>query len=173
MNPEGSGPNVPGPERFLVLSRTGVTVVTDWCPLSDLVSWVIPPLRPSLCKRPAWSLLTMAKAVDKLQCSECMEFLALVRGAPLTRIACANCQQAKQDPPGKARSGHGPQLRSALKALGCGEVVVMPNAGLAVSEAFTCPDCGMAFPTKGALGSHRQMHETSWDKAIEKKERSV
>ena len=112
MNPEGSGPNVPGPERFRVLSRTGVTVVTDWCPLSDLVSWVIPPLRPSLCKRPAWSLLTMAKAVDKLQCSECREFLALVRGAPLTRIACAHCQQAKQDPPGKARSGHGPQSRS-------------------------------------------------------------
>ena len=110
MNREGSGPNVPGPGPDPVWSRTGVTAVTDGCTLSGLVSWVIPPLRPSLCKRPAWSLLTMAKAVHKLQCSEGMEFLALVRGAPLTRIACANCQQAKQDPPGKARSGHGPQL---------------------------------------------------------------
>ncbi len=73
----------------------------------------------------------MAKLVDKMRCPECMEFLALVRGAPLSRIACANCQQAKVDVPGRTRPGHGPQLRSALQALERGEVVAMPDPALA------------------------------------------
>ena len=108
----------------------------------------------------------MAKAVDKLQCSECMEFLALVKGAPLSRIACANCQQAKQDLPGKARSDHGSQLRSALQALTRGEVVVMPDGIPGVSAKSLCPECGKTFATKSALGSHRQVHAT-WDEAME------
>jgi hypothetical protein len=98
-----------------------------------------------------------------------MEFLALVRGAPLTRIACANCQQAKQDLPGKARPGHGSQLKSALRALDRDEVVVMPVD----SAKFTCPECGKACATKAALGSHGQVHATAWDEAIVEKKRRV
>jgi LSD1 subclass zinc finger protein len=105
-------------------------------------------------------------------CAECMEFLALLRGAPLTRIACANCQQAKQDQPGKARSGQGSQLRAALRALNRGDVVAMPDPVLAVSTEFTCADCGKTFETKAALGFHGQVHPTQreWDQPIEEKQ---
>ncbi len=93
----------------------------------------------------------MAKVLKNDQCPDCMEFLALVKGAPLSRIACANCQQAKQDLPGKARSGHGSQLRAALRALSREEVVVMPDTSLAVSPGFTCPECGKTCATKEAF----------------------
>lgn len=101
----------------------------------------------------------MAKVLKNDVCAECMESLALVKGGPLTRIACANCQQAKQDLPGKARSGHGSQLRAALRALHRVAVVVMPDTAAACA-GFTCPECGKTCATKGALGSHRRAHST-------------
>jgi hypothetical protein len=46
----------------------------------------------------------MVKVIKSDPCVQCMEFLMLVKGQILARIACANCQQAKQDLLGKARS---------------------------------------------------------------------
>jgi hypothetical protein len=59
----------------------------------------------------------MIKVVEEKLCSDCMELLSLVLGDPLTRIACANCQQAKRDLPGKTMTKDGAQLRVALESL--------------------------------------------------------
>jgi hypothetical protein len=56
----------------------------------------------------------MAKVIKNDPCPQCIEFLTLVKGQPLTRIACANCRQAKQDLLDKARSSHRFRLRAAL-----------------------------------------------------------
>ena len=82
----------------------------------------------------------MAKVINRLQCPECMDFLAGVKGAPLTRIACANCQQAKQDSKGRARSNHGPELKSTLWALKRGEVIVMSEVVVENSVRLFCPE---------------------------------
>jgi hypothetical protein len=63
----------------------------------------------------------MVKVIKSDPCVQCMEFLMLVKGQILARIACANCQQAKQDLLGKASSSHGFRLRTALGRFAVGK----------------------------------------------------
>jgi len=88
-----------------------------------------------------------------------MEFLAAVKGAPLTRIACANCQQARQEPRGRARSNHGPELKSALWALKRGELIVMPEVVPADPTNPSCPECGKVCATRADVAIHCQAHD--------------
>lgn len=95
-----------------------------------------------------------------------MDFLAGVKGAPLTRIACANCQQAKQDSKGRARSNHGPELKSTLWALKRGEVIVMSEVVVENSVRLFCPEMWEVCTTRAELATHCKGHATEEDRAI-------
>jgi predicted RNA-binding Zn-ribbon protein involved in translation (DUF1610 family) len=110
----------------------------------------------------------MAKVINHLQCQACKDFLAGVKGAPLTRIACANCQQAKQDSKGRARTNHGPELKSALWALERGELIVMSEVVIEDSKRHSCPECGKVCGTRAEFATHREGHARDEDRAIEK-----
>ena len=60
----------------------------------------------------------MVKVVQTISCFECMESIALVKGETLTRIACANCRQAREDTPEQqTRYCNDSPWKSVLRAL--------------------------------------------------------
>lgn len=117
----------------------------------------------------------MAKFVQEISCSRCMDSIVLAKGSPLARIACANCRQAVVDPHGKTKSRNGAQLKCALAALSEAQPKDLPDPNIVVrmGKKFSCPDCGRECSTASALGSHRQTHNVivDWPQKVQGKAR--
>jgi|SRR5882762_9787260 len=137
---------------------TAVTVVTDSRERLNYSVWSYssPPAVPDPLGLAR--LLAMAKAVKRggrKLCSERREALALVKGAPLTRIGAGHCQQANRTCPDGPAPGTGcngcrlskrsmaEKRRSWPTEAWCGRL----------AKRFTCPECWKERARKCVLGS--------------------
>jgi predicted RNA-binding Zn-ribbon protein involved in translation (DUF1610 family) len=106
----------------------------------------------------------MGKVMQTISCAECMESMAPVKHEFLTRIACANCQQAKEDLAAHDRRqqrerpwGAGGEALRRQEIPGCSDT----NAVLQMLGRFRCPQCGKWCWTRNALARHGELHRTS------------
>ena len=72
------------------------------------------------------------------RCAECLESMARVKGEPLMRIACANCQYAHEELAAPESRNRGSTLAALLRR---------------------CPECGKWCWSETCLADHRRLHQ--------------
>ncbi len=84
-----------------------------------------------------WSGFVFMGNPKPIECPECIQAMTYAKGEPLTRIACANCQNAYH----------------------LAEIEKERNRSPRLSLIFRCPECGKWYWTRTSLAIHREFHK--------------
>jgi hypothetical protein len=96
----------------------------------------------------------------RISCAECLESMARAKGELLTRIACANCQQAQEDLAGSERLRRELRRRADVDAVQRERIRGRTdiNPVVQILGRFRCAECGKWCWGRNALAAHRELH---------------